>query len=91
MDAEGTRTLLPQYLKVVELRALTRDRTRSSAWLPTHSLGDFPTTTLRPGVNYMLSSENLVAVDPAKGIVTYFPPHVMFYGRRRNRKKMAAE
>jgi hypothetical protein len=32
----------------------------------------------RPGVDYMLSTENLVSND--KGIATHFPPHVMFYG-----------
>jgi len=32
----------------------------------------------RPGVDYMLSTENLV--PNTKGIVVPFPPHVMFYG-----------
>jgi hypothetical protein len=32
----------------------------------------------RPGVDYMLSMENLVPND--KGIVEPLPPHVMFYG-----------
>jgi hypothetical protein len=33
----------------------------------------------RPGVDYMLSTENVVAVDKEKGTVAPFPPHVMSY------------
>lgn len=33
----------------------------------------------RPGVDYMLSTENLVPVDD-KGTIGHFPPHLMFYG-----------
>jgi hypothetical protein len=33
----------------------------------------------RPGVDYMLSSHNGVAVDVEKGIAVPFPPHLMFY------------
>jgi hypothetical protein len=78
MDAEGARTFLPRMLKVAELRAegkspedIKRFATDASA------KGAFPAPT-RPGVIYMLSTENLVPDD--KGIVGPFPPHVMFYG-----------
>lgn len=32
----------------------------------------------RPGVDYMLSMENVVPLDPDKGTVGHFPPRVMF-------------
>jgi hypothetical protein len=77
MDAEGTRTILPRYLKVAELRAQGKSpdeikRFVADAW----TKGIFRAPT-RPGVDYMLSTENLTPDD--KGIVVPFPPHVMFY------------
>jgi hypothetical protein len=78
MDAEGTHTFLPRMLKVAELRAQGKspdeiERLVADAF----AKGVFPAPT-RPGVIYMLSTENLVPDD--KGIVGPFPPHVMFYG-----------
>jgi hypothetical protein len=80
MDAEGTRTFLPRILKVAELRAQGKTpeeikRVVADAF----AKGIFQAPT-RPGVDYMLSKENVVTIDEAKGIVAPFPPHVMFYG-----------
>jgi hypothetical protein len=77
MDAEGSRTILPRYLKIAELRAQGKSpdeikRFVADAW----AKGIFRAPT-RPGVDYMLSTENLTPND--KGIVVSFPPHVMFY------------
>lgn len=77
MDAEGTRTILPRYLKVAELRAQGKSpdeikRFVADAW----AKGVFQAPT-RPGIDYMLSAENLTPND--KGVVVPFPPHVMFY------------
>lgn len=77
MDAEGTRTLLPRYLKVAELRAQGKSpeeikRFVADAW----AKGIFQAPT-RPGIDYMLSTENRTPDD--KGVVVPFPPHVMFY------------
>jgi hypothetical protein len=77
MDAEGTRTILPRYLKVAELRAqgkTTEEIKRVVA--DAFAAGVFQAPT-RPGVDYMLSSENRTPNE--KGIVVPFPPHVMFY------------
>src|SRR5499425_1539385 len=80
MDAEGTRTLLPRMLKVAELRAQGRSPEEIKRFVAdAFAKGIFQAPT-RPGVDYMLSTENLVTVDEAKGIVAPFPPHVMFYG-----------
>lgn len=80
MDAEGTRTFLPRYLKVAELRAQGKSADEIKRFVAdAFAKGIFQPPT-RPGVDYMLSSENIVAVDPDKGIVAHFPPHVMFYG-----------
>jgi len=78
MDAEGTRTLLPRALKVAELRAQGKSPDEIKRLVAeAFAKGVFQPPT-RPGVDYMLSTENLV--PNAKGIVVPFPPHVMCYG-----------
>jgi len=78
MDAEGTRTLLPRALKVAELRAQGKSPDEIKRLVAeAFAKGVFQPPT-RPGVDYMLSTENLVT--NTKGIVVPFPPHVMFYG-----------
>jgi hypothetical protein len=80
MDAEGTRTFLPRYLKVAELRAQGKTSEEIKRFVAdAFAKGIFQAPT-RPGVDYMLSKENVVTIDEAKGIVAPFPPHVMFYG-----------
>jgi hypothetical protein len=77
MDAEGTRTLLPRMLKVAELRAQGKSADEIRAFMA----GAFARGLFRPparvGVDYMLSTHNLV--PNSQGVVTPFPPHVMFY------------
>lgn len=80
MDLEGTRTFLPRILKVAELRALGNTPDEIKRFVAdAFAKGVFQAPT-RPGVDYMLSTENVVTIDEAKGIVAPFPPHVMFYG-----------
>src|ERR1700692_589809 len=77
IDAEGSRTFLPRILKVAELRAqgMSADEIRR-VMADALAEGLFHPPT-RPGVDYMLSTENVVPGD--KGVVALFPPHVMFY------------
>src|SRR5262250_1662390 len=78
MDAEGTRTFLPRILKVAELRAEGKSPEEIKRFVAdAFAKGVFQPPT-RPGVDYMLSTENLV--PNAKGAVVPYPPHVMFYG-----------
>ena len=78
MDAESTRTFLPRMLKVAELRAQGKSRKEIQEFVADAlAKGVFQVPT-HPGVNYMLSTQNLV--PNAKGLVVPFPPHVMFYG-----------
>ncbi|HKW33042.1 MAG TPA: hypothetical protein VJN92_08550 [Candidatus Acidoferrum sp.] len=78
MDAAGTRTFLPRYLKVAEWRAQGKSSEEIKALVADgFAKGIFQAPT-RPGVDYMLSNENLTPND--KGVVAPFPPHVMFYG-----------
>jgi hypothetical protein len=77
MDAEGTRTFLPRYLKVAELRAQGKspeDIRRFVADAFAKGIFQAPAHT---GVDYMLSKENLT--PNANGGVVPFPPHLMFY------------
>ena len=78
MDAEGTRTFLPRYLKVAELRAQGKNPEEIKRFVAdAFAKGIFQPPT-RPGIDYMLSTENLS--PNAQGGVSPFPPHVMFYG-----------
>jgi hypothetical protein len=78
IDAEGSRTILPKYLMVASLRAQGKapDEVRRAV------ADAFARGILQPpartGVDYMLSTENLVS-NP-QGVVSHFPPHLMFYG-----------
>lgn len=78
MDAEGTRTLLPRYLKVAELRAQGKSADEIKNFVAdAFAKGAFQPPS-RPGIDYMLSTENRAVND--KGEIHIFPPHVMFYG-----------
>jgi len=79
MDAEGTRTFLPRYLTVAELRAQGKSREEINRCVADAFAKGIFQPPSRPGVDYMLSSENITVVDAEKGIVAPFPPHVMFY------------
>ena len=77
MDAEGTRTFLPRYLKVAEWRAQGKSADEIKLLIAdAFAKGIFQAPT-KPGIDYMLSTENLT--PNAKGEVVHFPPHVMFY------------
>jgi hypothetical protein len=78
MDAEGARSLLQRMLKVAELRAQGKspeEIKRIVADLLAKGVLQPPS---RPGIDYMLSTENLVPDE--KGVVDRFPAHVMFFG-----------
>ena len=77
MDAEGTRTHLPRILKVAELRAQGKSREEIQRFVADAFAKGIFQPPRRPGVDYMLSTENLVPNE--KGVVGPYPPHVMFY------------
>lgn len=77
MDAEGTRTFLPRYLKVAEWRAQGKSSEEIKLLVADAFAKGIFRPPAKPGVDYMLSTENLV--PNAKGEVIHFPPHVMFY------------
>jgi hypothetical protein len=77
MDAEGTRTFLPRYLKVAEWRAQGKNASEIKLLVAdAFAKGVFQAPT-KPGIDYMLSTANLT--PNAKGEIIHFPPHVMFY------------
>src|SRR5215467_9090392 len=77
MDAEGTRTFLPRYLKVAEWRAEGRSADEIRLLVADAFAKGIFRPPAKPGIDYMLSTENLT--PNAKGEVIHFPPHVMFY------------
>ena len=78
MDVEGTRTHLPRILKVAELRAQGKNPDEIKHFVADAFAKGVFRPPSRPGIDYMLSTENLV--PNLKGTVVPFPPHVMFYG-----------
>jgi len=79
LDAEGTRTHLPRILKIAELRAQGKSREEIKRFVADAFAKGIFQPPARPGVDYMLSTENIVAVDEDKGTSVPFPPHMMFY------------
>ena len=77
MGAEGTRTWLPRILKVAELRAQGKSREEIQQVISDALAKGVLKPPSQPGVDYMLSTQN--RVPNQKGIVTPFPPHLMFY------------
>ena len=78
IDAEGARTLLPRMLKVAVLRAQGKNPDEIKHFVADAFAKGVFRPPSRPGIDYMLSTENLV--PNLKGTVVPFPPHVMFYG-----------
>jgi len=78
MDAEGTRVILPRYLKVAELRAAGKSAEEIRRFVADAFAKGVFRAPSRIGVDYMLSTQNLTL--NAKGEIVPFPPHVMFYG-----------
>jgi len=80
MDAEGARTHLPRLLKVGELRAQGKSAEEITRYVADAFAEGIFVAPTRPGVDYMLSSENLPPDNGGKGSsVAPFPPHVMIY------------
>ena len=77
MDAEGTRTWLPRILMVAELRAHGKSQEEIQKLVADAVAKGLLQPPRRFGVDYMLSTKNRVPNE--KGVVTPFPPHVMFY------------
>jgi hypothetical protein len=77
MDAEGTRTFLPRYLKVAELRAQGKSLEEIRRFVADAFAKGIFQAPRRPGIDFMLSKENLT--PNATGGVVPFPPHLMFY------------
>jgi hypothetical protein len=79
LDAEGVKTFLPRILMVGALRAKGRpEQEIRDAVKKGFADGQFKAPQ-RPGVDYMLSTHNVVTIDENKGIAVPFPPHLMFY------------
>jgi hypothetical protein len=79
MDAEGTRTFLPRILKMAELRAQGKSREEINRFVADAFASGVFQPPIRPGVIYMLSTENLPVADEEKSIVAPYPPHLMFF------------
>lgn len=78
-DEEGTETLLPRSLMMGNLRAQGKtDEEIEQAVAEAFRTGKLRAPR-RPGIVYMLSTKNIVPIDPSKGTVGPYRPHLMFY------------
>jgi hypothetical protein len=80
MDAEGARTHLPRLFKQAELRTQGKTPQEIQRYVAAaFARGEFVAPS-KPGVDYMLSTQNLPPDTAGKGdTVERFPPHVMIY------------
>ena len=77
MDAEGTRTFLPRYLKVAEWRAQGKSTDEIKLLVADAFAKGIFQPPAKPGIDYMLSPEDYT--PNAREEIVHFPPHVMFY------------
>jgi hypothetical protein len=79
LDAEGSETTLPVFLRQAELRAQGKSPAEVDAEISAgYSNGKYRPPR-RPGIVYMLSNENRVVMNPETGEVGHYGPHLMFY------------
>ncbi len=77
-DAEGSRTLLRERLYMEELRTEGKSEAEIKADIANgYKDGRFKPPS-KPGVLYMLSTDNRLGPTPGGGTAN-FPPHLMFY------------
>ena len=90
LDAEGSRTLLVAYMHGEELRTNGKSEDEIKADTASgYKEGRYQSPN-KPGLLYMMSSENRLSLisDKSNGI---FPPHLMFYGPNMTTKDIGLE
>jgi len=78
LDTEGVKSFLPWYLMSAEMRAQGKSPEEVKKAIETGFAGGKFKAPSRPGIDYMLSTENVVPIDE-KGNVAPYPPHLMMY------------
>jgi hypothetical protein len=78
-DEEGAKSFLPRFLMTASLRAQGKSEPEIRQAVRDAFAKGTLRPPMRPGVNYMLSTKNVVTIDEEKGIAAPFPPHLMFY------------
>lgn len=79
LDAEGSRSHLPRIIKAAELRAQGKSRQEVHQAINEMLTKGQLQAPKRAGVDYMLSTQNIIVADEEKGIVAPYPPHLMVY------------
>jgi len=77
IDAVGSRTILPRYLRVAELRAQGKTPEEIRQFVADAYANGVFKPPAHPGIDYMLSPHNLTR--NSRGEIVPFPPHVMIY------------
>ncbi len=90
-DEEGAKTFLPRAFLIAKLRAEGKSEPEiRQAVRDGYGKGTLRAPA-RPGVNYMLSTHNVVTIDEEKGLTSPFPPHLMFYAPYLDNKALGSD
>lgn len=90
-DEEGAKTFLPRAFLIAKLRAEGKSEPEiRQAVRDGYGKGTLRAPA-RPGVNYMLSTHNVVTIDEEKGVTAPFPPHLMFYAPYLDNKALGSD
>jgi len=89
-DAEGSQTTLLARLRTEELRAQGKSEEAIAADIEAGYKSGKLTAPRKPGIVYMMSTENYV-FDPESKKVIHFPGHLMFYAPYMTAKDLGYE
>jgi hypothetical protein len=91
LDDEGARSILPAILLEAELRMSGASDAEVEAGLAAAWVDGRLRAPARPGINYMLSTENRVPADESGTRIIPYRPHVMFYAPYLTNRDLGAE
>ena len=91
LDEEGSRSILKAILLEAERRMAGASDAEVEAALAAAWADGRLRAPSRPGINYMLSTENRVPVDESGSTIIPYRPHVMFYAPYLTNRDLGAE
>jgi hypothetical protein len=90
-DAEGSQTMMLDYIRREELRSAGEPEDAIKAEIKKEYAAGQLKVPGKPGLLYMLSCQNRLGPDPSTGKAASFPPHLMFYAPNMTAKALGYE